>query len=560
MISTQRRRSAGDQWAVLGLLGALLALGVAFVHLPASIWAANHARFHLGFGTFLVPAIAAVLSGLLAALLALRWLPRRPRTALACGLAALGILCWLYGGLFTSSMRVLDGVAAPMDFDTPLGVWELPLVAAAGLLLALAAGRARRLATVALLGLNIAAGATSTLAVLKASRGRATSPRAADPDAVFRFSSGRNVVLVLLDGLQAGVVTEVFARDPDLKAAFDGFRFFPDTLSSAPTTFLNMPAIHSGFVYRRGQSLSAYFTDSIERHSFVNRFAAAGYETAVVNPIDGVCPARAASCTSAAGLLHSFRDQVTMEGLRLFELSLFRLAPVWVKRHVYNEGFWLFGDHDRAAHEIAQLFEGNRLLHELARRLVVDDGRPTLKLLHSMATHTPYVMGDDCRSVRSSSIRRVTAQARCALMAVAGLLERLRAAGVYDSTVVLVMADHGINAGVFGAAADEREHGIRRAGAANPLFLLKGLDDRGPLREESGAVHLADTAATLCRASGACTAPVGIPAGEAPPERPRLFYDYAWEHEFWALREIPGMSAFEVRGPLWNENAWVEKP
>jgi hypothetical protein len=549
----------GERWTALGLLGALLALGLALVHLPAMLWAGNASSFHFGFGTFLAPAAAALLGGLAAALLALRLLPQRGRAALACALGAVGILCWLYGGLFTSEMRVLDGQSAPMNFDTRLGIWELPLAAAACLLLALGMRRAPGVATAALLALNVAAGATSAFAVSTSYRTRATAPRAADPERVFRFSSRQNVLIVLLDGLQAGIVADVFERDPDLKAAFEGFRFFPDTLAIAPTTFLNLPAIHSGWVYRRWQLLSSYFTTSIERHSFVNRFDAAGYDTALVNPVEGVCPARAASCTSAAGLLRSFSAQLRVESLRLLELSMFRLSPVWLKQRIYDDGAWLFGEHDEAANEIAQLFEGNRLLHEVARRLVVDDGRPTLKFLHSMATHTPYVMSDDCRSVTRGSIHRVVGQSRCALLAVAALLERLKAAGVYDRTIVLVLADHGINAGVFAGGAARQEAGMLRAGAANPLFMLKRLGDRGTVREVGGAVQLTDTGATLCAASGACTVPFGLPAGEAPPDRPRLFYDYVWAHEFWNLRDIPSMAVFEVRGPVWDEGSWFEK-
>src|SRR5690606_15481820 len=104
-------------------------------------------------------------------------------------------------------------------------------------------------------------------------------------------------------------------------------------------------------------------------------------------------------------------------------------------------------------------------------------------------------------------------------------------AGVYDNTVILVFADHGVNPGVgyrgLRAEGEHRPEGMPPrewevvAGSAHPAFLLKPLGSRGPLTVVRAPVHVTDVGATLCAATGDCQTPLGIPAGQAPADRPR---------------------------------------
>ena len=82
----------------------------------------------------------------------------------------------------------------------------------------------------------------------------------------------------------------------------------------------------------------------------------------------------------------------------------------------------------------------------LAQQLKVDREEPVYKLLHLMNTHWPMVVDAQCRfkpgpylTSRASAL----AQARCSLAAVTELLESMRAHGIYDGALIIVMADHG---------------------------------------------------------------------------------------------------------------------
>jgi arylsulfatase A-like enzyme len=135
----------------------------------------------------------------------------------------------------------------------------------------------------------------------------------------------------------------------------------------------------------------------------------------------------------------------------------------------------------------------------------------------------------------------------------------LREADIYDNSVILILADHGVN--LVGLFDDDTPGSPLRwehlAGAAHPLFLLKPRGARGALHDGAGAVHVADVGATLCAASGACSVAAGIPAGQAPPDRPRRFYEYVWKHEYWRQHDVPDLIPHDIRGPVWDPNAWL---
>jgi hypothetical protein len=436
------------------------------------------------------------------------------------------------------------------------------LVAVAGVALIAVVLSLPRLARLVLLLLNGGLAVVTIGTVVWATAMTPKTAGAADPAQVFRFSPKQNVLIILLDALQSDVVNGIFQRDAKVRDAFDGFDFYKDTVSVAPTTFLSLPAIHSGEGFEAHVDTARYFADSIEHRSFLTRFATAGYETALINPVLGICPEQVTNCLDASRLLQSAETRLAREGLRLLDLSLFRVSPIWLKRRLYGNGAWFAVRLLDGPYEIHRIFEGNTLLTELGRRLVVSDGPPTIKFLHLFSTHPPFVLNDECRAVSMEHApERFPAQARCALLAVSSLFDRMKKAGIYDDTLILVMADHGMglpNAYVEAPKLNPANW-VELAGSANPVFLLKPRGRRGPLQDASASVQLIDVGATLCALSQACTTPKGAIAGQAPPNRRRQFNGYAWKAEYWDSWSIPDIVSYDVGDVLWKQESWWKK-
>ena len=73
--------------------------------------------------------------------------------------------------------------------------------------------------------------------------------------------------------------------------------------------------------------------------------------------------------------------------------------------------------------------------------------RPVYKLLHVGVPHRPIVVDRECRFIGLTGMSKesYTEQSRCATKIVAALLDRVRALGIYDSSLIIMSSDHGTN-------------------------------------------------------------------------------------------------------------------
>src|SRR5690606_12647024 len=119
-------------------------------------------------------------------------------------------------------------------------------------------------------------------------------------------------------------------------------------------------------------------------------------------PVEGICPARTAICTSAERILRTPEAQLEIDGYRLLDIALFRMSPFWLKPRIYDDGRWLFSGRPEIRNHVAagevndrfdienQILGGMRLFRELAARANAGADAPTFKFVHSFVAHPPY--------------------------------------------------------------------------------------------------------------------------------------------------------------------------
>ena len=482
------RRALSDPLTRLGGLGALLAVSVTLLHLPAAIYGGNADEFDFALAIYLLLGLPLVLVLTAATVLSLVRLPPSAR-AVAAGIACgVGLLAWIYGNFFLGDTVLLDGRHAALDFSTPLGALEPVAALAAIAATAAVAVRYARSAIFFLLALNLGLAAVTLSEALR-------DPHLANPlhredtAELFRFSRQGNVLLVLLDTLQADVFDRVVRADGALAAGLDGFTLYRDAVGIAPTTLLSIPAIHSGQAYSPRESIRRYYEQGVREHSFLNELAAVGFETTLLNPVKNVCPRRAALCTSTAQALDERGEELRDDALLLLDLSLFRIVPFSVKAFIYRSNKWLFSRLTTAHFFSDFILQGNDLIALLAHRLAAGDGPRTAKFVHLFTTHPPYILAADCASILPNDVGNVDNQARCSLHALLTLFDAMKRGGVYDATAIALIADHGYALPSSYPSADDSgsDRWSTLVGAANPTFALKPPRANGGLSFGSGA-------------------------------------------------------------------------
>jgi hypothetical protein len=539
------------------MAAALLVLTTLFLGIPSIVYAANPGEFAWPFANIVESYAfwAVAVCGLLV-LPAIALPPRFGRWWAAVAVTA-AIYVWAHGVFQTHSFGQIDG----REWSASVPRWQVLVEGIAILACAFAIWliAVRRQALAVGLVLFLSAGmAMQVWPVL-------TSSRWIDLSGVDRmaqttsFSPDKNVLVVLMDTMTADVFEEVVKASPELKAAFDGFLSFPDTTGVAPSTYLTMPTIHSGRIYENGEVLSEFFDTAVRDHSVLTKLADAGYETVLINPIRGTCPRRV-ECFDANAAMRGDGGSVRSEASRIMDATLFRLAPLGLKEAVYNNGQWVvqsWTNDPRFAHVVVA---ANSFLEEVSGKISVGASRPTLKFIHSLATHPPYVYRNDCkfegRQLEVSRANFVT-QVRCSLGNFALLLKALRDKGIYDRTAIILIADHG-NYQVDSSRTSIGGTLAANIASANPTFAIKPIGNRGDFRSVKGEVHIGDFGATLCDLASDCEVDTGFSALAAPAGRTRVFNYYRWRHEYWEAKSIPDLTRVEIVGPIEEAQNWAK--
>jgi hypothetical protein len=122
---------------------------------------------------------------------------------------------------------------------------------------------------------------------------------------------------------------------------------------------------------------------------------------------------------------------------------------------------------------------------QLTASAVADAPAPQFRLLHFHAAHYPITLNKGCGYPVDEARKSVTETSQCILSRLYEFFHRLDEIGVYDQSLIFVVADHG-------GRGRDRGHwkGV-------PVFLAKPRGDRQPFRTSELPVSLCDVPSSV---------------------------------------------------------------
>ena len=353
----------------------------------------------------------------------------------------------------------------------------------------------------------------------KAGEVRDITDRIKAENASFRLDrKGRNVVVIMLDRAVGAFVPYIMNEKPELKAQFDGFTWYPNTLSYGYHTNIAAPALFGGYGYTPDAMAQRPEESLKEKHNAALtvmplNFLDAGYEVTVCDapyanyqwiPDLSIYDDRPEIRTyNTIGMFDEYKVQM-LENLtrnrnrNLFFYSLFRSAPLALQETLYDDGRWLELNAAEDEGEGSELigvspdFLNSYMVMKNLDRLtgVTEDGTNTFLMLANEMTHdvvelrepdyTPGNRIDNTAYEAEHGIRRTEdgkeldlAQAdeqvrihyqtdMAAFIQLGKWFDMLREQGVYDNTRIIVVSDHSCYLGLSGVdlTAKAAERGL----------------------------------------------------------------------------------------------------
>ncbi len=261
------------------------------------------------------------------------------------------------------------------------------------------------------------------------------------------FHQDKNVVIIMSDSFPSVTAEEVFKTKPELAAKFEGFTLFHNNLgSSRGVTMYAVPQILRGKTYEEGVFTDFYRAFSTAPGSLVRTAEMRGFNIYMSFPgMPHLNLIRDDSVELSGGFIKFSYDS------HQFKQFLFRFMPYMVKKlwsadlSVHAGTVALAADRGTGTVEFLDPKVDN-LYKDLVRAASRRSTEPTLHMHHYRGVHPPFTKdrhGDPLGSSEWDSQKGLLEIAEWDLKSLAQYLDFLRSSGLYESSTIIFMGDHG---------------------------------------------------------------------------------------------------------------------
>lgn len=308
-------------------------------------------------------------------------------------------------------------------------------------------------------------------------------------DEFFKFSSKKNVILIILDTFGANYFKTIRNQNPDVTNEFTGFVNYTDAISNYPETRGSVPSLLTGKMLPESTEVQSYIDNEVAQIGLPNLFDKKGYLVSVVSVypwFDKFYQKRFMVEPPLTKPLNSFY------GNRLLDYSLFRSLPHVLKPKVYNNGLWMLS---KSFAEVENLPNTNPEKGELMLRLItnkanVNGQTPRFKMIHVMLPHPEFIFDNMCNQVDpvGSDSQLMLDQSKCALKRLSELLIKFKELNIYDSSLIAVISDHGSR--IINDKSINGFPSYYEMVNSGVLFMIKGINQRGKFSDVETPVSL----------------------------------------------------------------------
>ena len=270
---------------------------------------------------------------------------------------------------------------------------------------------------------------------------------------LFDVSAQKNVVCFVLDMTDTADAKQAFADNPAMLDGLDGFTWYQNSVGSMIPTRYGIPSLLTGVRPKPGEDAADFLANMYTSSYFLDDVAAQGYTTGVysdtagwIDGWDGYLEQHAENFESTSEVAKETLDwQGTLS--ILYQCALYRDLP-WISKPF----FWFYTDQinqgmvSSASASSPDLtpyaMDDPAYFAKLKENgLTTNDEDASFRFIHLIGTHWPYIMDADGNKVAESNDWE--SQMVGAFKIVRTYLDELKRLGLYDSTTVVITADHG---------------------------------------------------------------------------------------------------------------------
>lgn len=349
-------------------------------------------------------------------------------------------------------------------------------------------------------------------------------------DEELKFSSDENFIILVLDCFDSTYFKD--ALDDDLKNALEGFTYYPDTSSIYGHTLCSLSQIITGAPFVNQTTYAEYEDKAFENSYLLNYLERNEWNMGIYADYTFHENSMLENCVNLKKTVPEINSK------RKFYSDIYRIVAYNVVPYHLKQLFWFYPQLNElkgasADDKFEQYSINNESFYQDLANVEIVDSQPRFRMIHIEGMHTPYRTTSDVVNVADDVSLEETLEANYRI--IERFVTSLKEAGIYDSSTVIIMSDHG---------GYDVVEGLKQ----NPLFMCKGIGENHPFEiseSEFTYSNLDKVYESIFNSTSICRTIDSVASDE------RLFYHYGYD----TMNE---MVEYSIIGAAWDNTALKE--
>lgn len=285
-------------------------------------------------------------------------------------------------------------------------------------------------------------------------------------------STNRNFFILLVDAVEAESFETVLESNEEYRDVFKDFTYYSNTASVYPFTRDSMPLLLTGAVNRNEKEFGEFASEAYNNSPLFERLEAEDYDIGIYMEEPVWYGERRFHITSDIKneIVSPYENMdFNMYFRQEMKYILFKYLPYAYKQYSQIEGFDFGMALEMYNYRYDSVYDSLLENPEL-----VKTDRNVFQFVHVEGAHLPFKYDKDLNPIEKGTYSQ---KIEATIKVIDTWLSRLKNNGVYDNSVILIMADHGyydVDHDSYGEEVLERFH---------PILLVKGWQEDHELFE-----------------------------------------------------------------------------
>ena len=294
------------------------------------------------------------------------------------------------------------------------------------------------------------------------------------------LSTDENLVILVMDATDSKTFYDMLhSTDPEFGDILEDFTYYPNTVCAYPFTKCAIPNILHGQWFENQEDYQDFTARAMASSPLLQRLRQEDYRVGIYEEESYMVSGK--TLTGVENTLE-FTFQLTgwkQTAKEEMKLVWFKYAP-WPLKRLVTIDKDRFNRILKLPEGIEQFHDENREFYEMLSSQPVETvPEKCFRFYHLEGAHVPFRYDRDVNLISDGTYEE---NMQATMTIVSAYLEGLRAAGVYDNTAVILMADHGY------AYGRERE----MLGRCAPILAVKGIGEKHPLEISEAPISYED--------------------------------------------------------------------